>query len=126
LLGDEAIIGLTVETIDELRAAEDLDVDYLGLQIFPSQTTKPNHRQVWGLEGLERARSLSRHRFVALGGIKLANLEEVCLRLRLGKRGDGIAMCGELWRGKNPEVVAQKIEAVMKKFAALQSNKRET
>lgn len=116
LLGQQAIIGWTVETLDDVHIAEKLDVDYLGVQLFPSKNTKLNHTRIWGIEGLKQIRSLSRHRLVAIGGITLDNLETVCSQLQLGRQGDGIAMVGELWRGNNPSIEAQKIQAIFNRI----------
>lgn len=116
ILGDEAIIGLTVETIGDVCNAERLDIDYLGLQVFQSLNTKPNHSRLWGIEGVKTVRSISDKRLVVLGGVKYDNLEIICSSLQLGKKGDGIAMVGELWRGKDPYDVAQKIRAIIDKI----------
>ncbi len=112
LMGPQALIGLTVDTLDDVHAAEPLDVDYLGIQLFPSQNTKPDHTHLWGLAGLRKIRSISRHRLVVIGGINLNNLKSICAGLHIGKNKDGIAMVGELWRGNDPYPVAQKIRAI--------------
>ncbi|MFC2049158.1 thiamine phosphate synthase [Chlamydiota bacterium] len=65
-LGSRAIIGLTVDTWDDVLKAEEFDVDYLGVQIFPSKHTKPASVSIWGLEGLRKIRALSRHRIVTI------------------------------------------------------------
>ncbi len=109
-LGREAIIGLTVNSLDDVLAAQELDVDYLGLQVFPSKNTKPDPAPVWEIEGLKQARSLSRHRLVAIGGITPHNLKTVWSHLR--PETDGVAMVGQLWRGEDPCAEAQKIRSI--------------
>ena len=113
LLGSRAIIGLTVDTLEDIRIAEELDIDYVGLHVLPSVSTKPFSRKIWGIDGLMEARLHSRHRFVAIGGVHLTTLETVYSELNGGEKGDGVAMVGELWRGKNPYEVAKKIRASM-------------
>ena len=109
LLGKESIIGLTVETLDDVHAAENLDVDYLGVQLFPSRNTKPDSPLIWGLDGLKKIKEISKHRIVAIGGIDLENLETVSSVIDLGRNQDGVAMVGKLWRSKNPYVEAKRI-----------------
>ncbi|QLH36392.1 MAG: thiamine phosphate synthase [Parachlamydiaceae bacterium] len=53
-LGSSAIIGLTVNIWNDVLAAQQFDVNYLGVQIHASQITKPLNSQdplPWGLEG---------------------------------------------------------------------------
>ncbi len=118
LLGSRSIIGLTIETIEDVLAAEKLNVDYLGLQLFPSKQTKPNHNRLWGIEGLRLARQLSHHRIVAIGGIDLNNLEKVLSYLHPGATQDGVAMVGRLWRSQDPYEEAQKIRAIFNRISS--------
>ena len=77
LLGRRAIIGLSVETVEQVLEAEAYDVDYLGVSpIFPTPT-KTDTLGAWGLEGLTQVRRLSRHRLVAIGGLNATNAESV-------------------------------------------------
>jgi thiamine-phosphate pyrophosphorylase len=111
ILGPHATIGLTVNTLEDVLAAESLDVDYLGVQVFPSKNTKPEQSLVWGLEGLKQVRALSSHRIVAIGGINLDNFKTVYSHLT--PRKDGIALVGALLRGEDPFTEAQKILACL-------------
>ncbi len=69
LLGYDKIIGLSVETMDEVIEANELDVDYIGVSPVYATNTKTDTLQPFGLEGLKRAAELSRHRIVAIGGM---------------------------------------------------------
>ena len=117
LLGSRAIVGLTVDTWDDVLKAEELDVDYLGVQIFPSKHTKPTSVSIWGLEGLRKIRAISRHRIVAIGGINLDNLLHVYKELNINEQRDGVAMVGELWRTNDPKVAAERVKALFHKFS---------
>lgn len=113
LLGPRAIIGLSVDTWDDVVAAQELDVDYLGVsQLFPSKHTKPGCMSPWGLDGLKKIRQFSRHRLVVIGGVNLLNLKEVCKELHLGNDRDGVAMVGDLWRSDDPLLVAEEVQRV--------------
>ena len=77
LLGPGAIIGLSVETPEQVEAAEAFDVAYLGVSAIFSTPTKTNTRHHWGLDGLRKVRAMSRHSLVAIGGINASNAAEV-------------------------------------------------
>ncbi|MEW5773047.1 MAG: thiamine phosphate synthase [Thermodesulfobacteriota bacterium] len=77
ILGPDAIIGLTVKTLEQVREAETLDVDYLGVgPVYPSPT-KPDAGQALGPEGLRAFVQATRLPVVAIGGIGLENAKDV-------------------------------------------------
>jgi thiamine-phosphate pyrophosphorylase len=78
-LGDDKIIGLTVETIEQVNIANSSPIAYIGLSaIFPSKN-KANIKTIWGCDGLEKVAKLSKVPVVAIGGINEANVEEVIM-----------------------------------------------
>ena len=110
LLGKKAIIGTPVKTMNEVLAAEqNYEIDYISVKIFPSKQTNPGEREVWGIEGLNKIRSISRHRIIAIGGINAENAASVYSKIHFN---DGIAMTGDLLRGDDPYTLAQKIQAI--------------
>ena len=115
LLGPQAIIGLTVNRWADVVEAEKWDIDYLGVQVFPSRYTKPESLTEWGVEGVRKIRAFSRHRIVTIGGLTLENLSPVYQELN--QQGDGIAMVGELWRSHDPASVAKQIRALFHRLA---------
>lgn len=109
-LGPDAIIGLTVNTLEQALSAAHLDVTYLSPTVlFHSLRTKPGYpsEHLWGTERLRVLRGSVSQRLVPIGGINLHNLKEVSNVLQIGARGDGVAMVGDLWRGEDPAVVAR-------------------
>ena len=80
LLGKDKIIGLSVETMDEVVAANALDVDYIGISPIYATPTKTNTLTPFGLEGIEEVMRLSRHRCVAIGGMNRETIGEVIAR----------------------------------------------
>lgn len=100
----DGIIGLTVDTWQELEEAQNLDVDYIGLsQLFPGSETKPHRSDpYWGLEGLYQARTFSHHRIVPIGGITFDNMESVFERLHLGPERDGVAVGRAIFNDPDP------------------------
>ena len=73
LMGKLAIIGLSVETWEDVERAQDLDVDYLGVSPVFETPTKTDTKGSWGLEGLSKIKAYSRHPLVAIGGLNASN-----------------------------------------------------
>lgn len=104
LLGPEKILGLSVESWEDVEAAQDLDVDYLGVSpVFPTPT-KTDTKTVWGLEGLSRIRGFSRHPLVAIGGLDAANAGDV---IRAG--ADSVAVVSAICGTDDPYGAARKL-----------------
>ncbi len=68
LLGPDAIIGLSVETWEDVVAAQALDVNYLGISPVFATPTKMDTGEPWGLEGIKRIKRFSRYPLVGIGG----------------------------------------------------------
>jgi len=116
LLGPRAIIGLSVETMDQVLEAEAYDVDYLGVSpIFPTPT-KTDTLGAWGLEGLAEVRRVSRHRLVAIGGLNASNAAEV---IRAG--ADGIAVVSAICAAPDPRRAAEDLARVIRAALAERS-----
>ena len=98
ILGPEAIIGLSIETFDELEKANQLScIDYVGASaIFPSKT-KPNCKTIWGLDGLRQFTELSHHPAMAIGGIKHQNIVNV-----INSGAAGVAVIGAIHDAPDP------------------------
>jgi thiamine-phosphate pyrophosphorylase len=79
LMGSRSIIGLSVETWEDVEMAEKLDVDYLGVSPVFETPTKTDTKGSWGLEGLSKIRAYSRHPLVAIGGLNASNAKDVVM-----------------------------------------------
>ncbi|MCX5836242.1 MAG: thiamine phosphate synthase [Deltaproteobacteria bacterium] len=77
LMGKRAIIGLSVETWEDVERAQYLDVDYLGVSPVFETPTKTDTKGSWGLEGLSKIKAYSRHPLVAIGGLNASNAADV-------------------------------------------------
>jgi thiamine-phosphate diphosphorylase len=116
LLGSEALLGLSVENIEQLKEANRLPLDYLAISpIFPTPTKTDFSQPAWGLEGLRLARSLTDLPLVAIGGINEENAAEV---IQAG--ADGLAVVSAICASADPEQAARtlkgKIEQARKKI----------
>lgn len=92
ILGDRAIIGYSTHTIDQVREAIKLPVDYVAFgPIFPT-ATKVDPDPVVGIEKLRAVRSeLIGRPLVAIGGINAGNVGSV-----LAAGADSAAMIGAI------------------------------
>lgn len=77
LMGPRAIVGLSVETWQDVEESQALDVDYIGVSPVFATPTKTDTKEPWGLEGLQKIKAVSRHPLVAIGGINETNARAV-------------------------------------------------
>lgn len=104
------IIGLSVENIQQVKEAEDLEVDYLGVSpVFSTPTKTDFEERPWGLEGLRKAREISKHILVAIGGINADNAGDV-----IKSGADGIAVVSGICSADNPETASRELLQIVK------------
>lgn len=109
LMGPKAIIGLSVESWEDVERAQRLDCDYLGVSpVFPTPT-KTDTKAPWGLEGLAKIRAVSRHPLVAIGGVNAENTEEVVMA-----GADGIAVVSAICSSPDPYAAARKLDGIIR------------
>lgn len=93
-IGPARILGLSVTTLAEARAADPACVDYLGIgPVFPTGT-KADHAPAMGIDGLQAAVGATSLPAVAIGGLKAAHVGPV---LATGAQGLAVvsAICGQ-------------------------------
>ncbi|MBE2167407.1 MULTISPECIES: thiamine phosphate synthase [unclassified Cobetia] len=105
-LGEDALIGLSVQTLEQLKAVDVERIDYLGLGPVHATPTKPDHAAPLGIEGLTQLVRSSPLPTVAIGGISLANAGEV-----LTSGTDGLAVVSALCSAEDPAAAAQQFLA---------------
>lgn len=110
LLGPDAIVGLSVETLEQALEAEELDADYLGVSAIFATPTKTNISNIWGIEGLRKLRSHSRHILVGIGGINTTNAESV---MKAG--ADGLAVVSAICSAPDPEEISRQLRSIVDK-----------
>jgi thiamine-phosphate pyrophosphorylase len=77
IVGPNRWVGSSTHTLEQVREADATSADYIAFgPIFPT-TTKEAADPMVGIEGLRRARTLTRKPLVAIGGIRLEHAEEV-------------------------------------------------
>ena len=95
-LGPLAVIGVTANTFDDIKAVRSLDIDYIGIGPYADTKTKENLSPVLGLGGISQLCNLMKEEeiniaHVAVGGVSPEDVEPL---LEAGV--DGIAVSGAI------------------------------
>jgi thiamine-phosphate pyrophosphorylase len=77
IVGPELHVGVSTHNPDQLRIADSSLADYVAIGPVFQTSSKDKPDPVVGLEGVRRARELTRKPLVAIGGITRANCREV-------------------------------------------------
>jgi thiamine-phosphate pyrophosphorylase len=107
-MGSGAIIGVSVETWQDVEACEKLDVDYIGVSPVFATPTKTDTKEPWGMEGLKKIKSFSRHALVAIGGINVSNAAEI---MRAG--ADCLAVVSAICSADEPMGAAANLKSII-------------
>ena len=91
LLGPECVIGCSTHQEIQVREADAVGADYIAIGPVFSTSTKLNPDPVVGLEGVRRARALTKRPLVAIGGITAENAASV-----IEAGADTVAVIGAL------------------------------
>ena len=102
------LIGLSIERIEQLDAAERLPVDYYGASPVFATATKADATPALGLEGLRALRARTTRPLVAIGGIGEHNAAAV-----MAAGADALAVVSALCAAPDPEAAARRLCAAM-------------
>jgi thiamine-phosphate pyrophosphorylase len=108
IMGEKAIVGLTVETMEQAHEAQNLDVDYLGVSAIFSTPTKTDTITEWGFDGVRLLRKFSKHTLIGIGGLNKSNAADV---IRCGI--DGIAVVSAICAAPDPESTARELRTII-------------
>ena len=75
--GKPRIIGYSTHSLDQVRAAQELPVDYIAIGPVFATSSKANPDPVVGLEEVRAARGITKKPLVAIGGITRQNCRQV-------------------------------------------------
>ena len=109
LLGRDKIIGLSVETMDEVLAANALDVDYIGISPVYATPTKTDTFAPFGLEGIEEVMRLTRHRCVAIGGMNRGTIGNV-----IARGVEGVAVVSAIVAADSPRQASEELAKIIR------------
>jgi thiamine-phosphate pyrophosphorylase len=103
VVGAQRWVGVSTHTEEQVQAAELTGADYVAIGPVFATGTKVDAEQVVGLEGVRRARALTRKPLVAIGGITRANARSV-----IEAGADSVAVISGLFApGETVEQVAR-------------------
>ncbi|MDD4998001.1 MAG: thiamine phosphate synthase [Syntrophales bacterium] len=117
LMGPKAIIGLSVETWEDVERAQSLDCDYLGVSPVFATPTKTDTKEPWGMGGLMRIRAFSRHFLVGIGGLHAGNAEAAVLA-----GADSVAVVSAICAASDPFQASRELTGII--HAALEKREK--
>lgn len=109
ILGEKAIIGLSVESLGQAIAANGEDVDYLAASPIFQTKTKTDCGEPWGLDGLKQLCAVSSHPVIAIGGIDETNAKQV-----IDCGAVGVAVVSVIFNASCPKTAASNMIERMK------------
>ena len=77
LMGETAIIGISVDNVEQAVAAAEGGADYIGIGAIFNTSTKPGAKQGVGLGAIYEIREAVDIPIVAIGGINRGNIQDV-------------------------------------------------
>jgi thiamine-phosphate pyrophosphorylase len=101
-LGPDAIVGLSIQRIEQAATLDCANVDYVGVGPVFATSTKPDHAAPLGLDGLARVCAACALPAVAIGGLTAMHGSAV---LSAGARG--LAVVSAICAAADPEAAAR-------------------
>jgi thiamine-phosphate pyrophosphorylase len=93
VIGERLWLGVSTHNPEQVKEADKTSADYIAIGPVFSTTSKPNPDPVIGLEGVRKARALTRKPLVAIGGINRANCRSI-----IEAGADSVAVISDLIR----------------------------
>ena len=116
ILGKNAIIGLSVETLDQAYAALKQDVDYIAISPILASNSRPDLTSPWGLEKAKYFCSQTDIPIVAIGGIKRHNVQQI-----LDCGVSGVCVISDILHQPDPQQAACEFARLIEQFATTRS-----
>lgn len=93
IIGPNHCLGVSTHNPEQVRMADQTSADYIAIGPVFATSSKASPDPVVGLEGVRRARELTRKPLVAIGGITRANARSV-----IDAGADSVAVISDLLR----------------------------
>lgn len=103
-MGEETIIGLSVESLEDALAANELDIDYIGISPVYTTPTKAELTSGLGLEGVKEITDACKFPSVGIGGIYAGNAGEI-----IKSGADGVAVVSAICSADDPEAATRSL-----------------
>jgi thiamine-phosphate pyrophosphorylase len=111
----QGLVGLSVESLAQLAAAEREPVDYYGVSPVFATATKHDAARALGLEGLRSIRARTTRPLVAIGGIHVGNAAAV-----MAAGADGLAVVSAVCAAEDPTSAARALLEKIRSAGAFQ------
>ena len=110
-IGDDMILGLSVETEVLAAGVDPAIVDYAGIGPVFATSTKADHKEPIGFAGLARLVRICPVPAVAIGGLKAAHVGDV-----FAAGADGLAVVSAICGTRDPEAAAREVAENIRKL----------
>ncbi|OLN94045.1 putative thiamine biosynthetic bifunctional enzyme [Colletotrichum chlorophyti] len=129
ILGPDAIIGVTVSTVDEALKACEGGADYLGIGTVFATSTKENTKHIIGTHGLREILSSiysAGHspavKTVCIGGLNASNIQRVLYQSKpaSGPSLDGVALVSAIIAAPDPGAESRRLRDLVTSSATYQ------
>lgn len=107
LLGNK-LIGLSVNTIEQVLDSNSLPVDYIGVGTIFETSSKKDIETKWGLDGLKNVSAIASHPIIAIGGINQENAADV-----IYSGASGIALIAALHNSNSPALTTRRLANII-------------
>jgi thiamine-phosphate pyrophosphorylase len=104
IIGPEKLLGLSTHNLEQVRAANNAPVDYIGFGPLYLTNSKACPDPVVGPEALEAAYQSTTHPIVAIGGLNLERIE------KLGPHAHNVAVIRAVSEAEDPLTAMRKIQ----------------
>ena len=115
-LGPDAIVGVSVQTVEQARAAQEAGADYLGVGAVFGTPTKPDAADV-GAEGLAAICAAVDIPVVAIGGLNAATIPALA-----GTGADGVAVVSAICAAADVRAATDELLTITKETLCLETN----
>ncbi|MEM7042872.1 MAG: thiamine phosphate synthase [Pseudomonadota bacterium] len=108
ILGEDAIIGLSIDRVEQAKGADPVCLDYVAHGPFAATGTKIDAGRPVGADGIANVRALTGLPLVAIGGIDATNAANA---IRAG--ADGVAVISAIMAAHDPRSAAVVLKDVV-------------
>jgi thiamine-phosphate pyrophosphorylase len=108
MLGQSAIIGLSITDVSQMKHVPWGLIDHIGVGPVVSKGVKPDAAEPMGFKGLSACAMVSRKPVVAIGGISIGNVADCVMA-----GADGVAVVAAIAGASDPEAAARHLRAAV-------------
>lgn len=113
ILGDEAIIGVTANTFEDVEAVRHLDIDYIGIGPYRFTSTKKNLSPVLGVEGYAKIIKKMTEASIKIPTVAIGCIEFDDIRPIMETGVSGIAVSGAILAADNIQAETDKMLSLL-------------